>query len=201
MRHLILFAVITLFNIQVKAQCSLSMTYTIDAFGNIVTTNNSVGADPNSYIWYVYNTDMNPWMAEYLESANTITYAPLYVGNYMVCLVATEMGTNNACDSLCDPFVYTASMMSLQSASGLSELNSVQHVQLYPNPSSGMVQIAADREISSIKAYDLRGTSVPVFAEINGDKAIVDMRLADPGVYFMQLESEGINYTERMVIE
>lgn len=182
-----------LFIINLNAQCVLDMTVSVDGTGNFVTTNNSTGADPSSYIWYVYNTDMNPWTAEYLESANTIIYAPLYVGNYLVCLVATENGTNNACDSLCEPLTYSQSMMNMQNSSGIEELMNTNEVTVYPIPTHDILYVIESKitQETEFKVFDLLGYIYKVESSVNNQVIEIDVSLLPNGVYFINVENRG----------
>lgn len=184
------------------AQCALDMTITVDGNGNIQTTNNSIGADPASYIWYVYNLDMNPWVAEYLESANTITYAPMFVGNYLVCLVATEFGTNNACDSLCEPLQYTQSMMNLQSTNGL-ELTTPNNSTLYPIPAKEHVHVSDYNasELEFIEAIDMSGIKKKLNYHILNGELDIDISVLEKGVYFLLIRSETEEFKYKLLVD
>lgn len=179
----------SLFFVNLIAQCNLNMTVSVDATGNIVTTNNSIGADPSSYHWYAYNLTLNPWIAEHHETSNTMSYAPLNIGNYLICLIATESGTNNACDSICEPLTYSQSMMNMQNTSGIDELFDKKDIIIYPNPSKGILNII-DSEITNANEFeivDLIGNQYNVACLINNSSIEIEVSSLPKGIYFIVL--------------
>ncbi len=189
-----------LFLSHLNAQCVLDMTATVDGSGNIVTFNNSTGADPSSYVWYVYNMDMGmglPYL-EYIEpSVNTISYAPLYVGNYLVCLVANESGTNAACDSLCEPLTYTQSMMNMQNTNDIGELTSSDEVSIYPNPAHDRLYVISDgnsTQKSEFRISDIVGRNYEVEYFINDNGVEIDVRSLPNGVYFITIQDKVLRF-------
>lgn len=173
---------------EVNAQCTLDMSITIDGSGNIVTTNNSTGVQPGSHYWYVYNMDMNPWQPEHTSQGNTLNYAPLYIGNYMVCLVGTEIGTNNACDSLCTDLNYTQSMMLLQENVGINDLKHNGEISIYPVPAEELLHITGGDflQTEEFVAYDMMGKAFAVEMTIDGNTAVVDVRALGRGMYVLK---------------
>ena len=173
------------------------MTVTVDGSGNIVTFNNSAGADPSSYVWYVYNMDMGSPYLEYIEpSVNTISYAPLYVGNYLVCLVGNESGTNNACDSLCEPLTYTQSMMNMQNTNSIGELTSADEVSIYPNPAHDRLYVVGGNSTkkSKFRISDIVGRNYEVEHYINDNGVELDVRSLPNGVYFITIQDKVLRF-------
>lgn len=163
----------------------MDITAYVDGSGNIVSTNNSTGANPMSYVSYVYNTDLNPWGVEYLDQSATITYAPMYVAEYQVCLVATVLGTNDDCASICAPLTYTKGMMNLQISAGLQDLSGPNNISVYPIPAQNVLHILSNDlgEEEEFRVFDLLGQEKTIELNYNENITLIDLSSFSSGIY------------------
>lgn len=189
MKSLLTTLFFTLLFFNINAQCTLEMDITIDGSGNIVTTNNSIGAGPIFY-WHVYNIDLDPWTmtAEYVASSTTISYSPLYVGNYLVCLNGTVLGNNTECDSICDSLYYSQDMMDTQTITDVYDLWGNDEISIYPVPAQTTLNIIGGDLIHQVefRVYDMLGKEHHIELNNDGSVNIFDVSVLSSGVYFLK---------------
>lgn len=185
-----------------NAQCSLSATITVDASGNIMTTNTSTNAEPSSYVWYVYNLDQNPnppYYLEYIENATDISYAPMYVANYMICLVASETGNNNTCDSICDTLTYTQSMMNSQLSADISDVAS-EKISVYPIPATDVLFVEVESmNDGDFSIFNALGVNYECEQKIKENRLEISVADLPKGMYFLNWRDNG--KTIRFVVQ
>ena len=71
-------------------------------------------------------------------------------------------------------------------------------VTVFPNPTTGMVQISSSKfQVSSVDVYDVYGKLLK--AEVLMDNNTVDMRGCAAGVYFLRVSTENGVVTKRIV--
>lgn len=78
----------------------------------------------------------------------------------------------------------------------------VDAIRIFPNPSSGLVQIRLEGEMAGpiqISVMDLLGKSIPANCEYRDDGA--DLRMETKGVYFVQVTIGKRVYWEKVIIE
>lgn len=185
-----------------NAQCTLSANITVDASGNIVTTNTSTNADPSSYVWYVYNLDLSPsppLYLEYIENAVDISYAPMSVANYMICLVANESGNNNSCDSLCDTLTYTQSMMTSQQSADISDLAN-EKISVYPIPATNVLFVEVESmNDGDFSIFNALGVDYQCEQKIKENRLEISVADLPKGIYFLNWRDNG--KTIRFVVQ
>lgn len=197
-----------LFAVNLIAQCVLDMTVDVDGTGNIVTTNSSTGVEPSTYSWTVYNMDLEPvfltgsnYSLEHVESAYEITYSPLSVASYLVCLNGTGLGNNSYCDSICDTLIYTQGMMDTQITNGIDGLNGKSKISVYPIPAEDMLYVVGDKitQETEIKVFDVLGNGYKIVSSINDRGVEINVSFLPTGVYFINVQNT--NEVIRFVVE
>jgi len=92
----------------------------------------------------------------------------------------------------------------LCTVNGINELQQMESINAYPNPSSGVFQIANDKyRISKVEVYNVFGQKV--YATSNGSYQTsneIDLSSQPKGIYFMKVISEGnIIGTGKLIVE
>lgn len=64
-------------------------------------------------------------------------------------------------------------------------------IEIYPNPSSGMFSVKSETQISSIEIMNLFGKTI-YSAQINSNKADIDLRNEAKGIYFYKITSGNV---------
>ena len=154
---------------------------TVYKVGNVLSTT----ATATSYQWFNNGAS--------ISGATTNTYNATIAGNY------TLVVTNAAGCS-------TSSTTVIANV-GIKAAQSLTHVQVYPNPTNGMITIAATLAKSqyvAINIYDINGklvyTSTVANADINFSKNI-NIETFASGVYMVQLVTDNGSVQQRIVKE
>ena len=79
---------------------------------------------------------------------------------------------------------------------GISE-NGVADYQIYPNPTSGKLNIESKLPISQISVFNLLGQRI----ETTRDNNQIDLSKADAGVYLLKIEDGSGNYQTHKIIK
>ncbi|UHO40038.1 T9SS type A sorting domain-containing protein [Chryseobacterium capnotolerans] len=66
---------------------------------------------------------------------------------------------------------------------------------LYPNPVADFLKINTSNQIQHVEVYDLMGKKINI--KLDGEK--VDVRNLSPGVYWLNIETEARNFTEKFI--
>lgn len=85
---------------------------------------------------------------------------------------------------------------------GLDELSEAGQIDLYPNPTNGVVRIkASDRKLqpASIVVYNNAGKKVPVKTESVGDELEISLHRFPPGVYFIKVNDTKNNAVYKVI--
>ncbi len=87
---------------------------------------------------------------------------------------------------------------------GVEDLFS-DRANVYPNPAKDVLHVSAGADIiSGITLFDLNGRKVmesTLFNQRAGNEFEVDLHDFEPGVYFYSLETEGVPFTGKLVIQ
>jgi len=85
---------------------------------------------------------------------------------------------------------------------GIEEMNTLTGVSFFPNPARDQItfDINADIEELNITITDAKGSVVATQTFLNGGMATLDVANLPAGVYSMNLKSDDLNATERLVI-
>ncbi len=73
-------------------------------------------------------------------------------------------------------------------------------ISIYPNPSTGNVNVSGSDLITAIIVVDMRGATVKSYGQINSSSAELDLNELGDGVYLIQAEIGGSVVRERVVI-
>lgn len=84
---------------------------------------------------------------------------------------------------------------------GVNELSNNHSLQLYPNPSTGLVNIKFDNieSVKSVEVLDVMGRVLVSIKE--SDVQQIDLSALSKGLYFMQILTDKGNYSSRLLIE
>lgn len=85
-------------------------------------------------------------------------------------------------------------------ALGLDEIQ-ITNVSVYPNPSTGIVNLSSNNTIDSVKVYDITGRLVKTTGALSADKSVVDMTSFAAGTYVFKIESGKKVITKKVIIK
>lgn len=150
----------------------------------IITENLSENAD--SFLWDFGNGQTSN------ESNPTYTYSDLnllFGATYELCLTSS-----NSCES-----VTVCETINLTVTSGANAI--LGGVQVYPNPSSGTVFIklpSAWKKATAVTVYDLTGSKV---LNMMSEQNVIRLEGLKQGSYFIEIETGGANYIQKLLIK
>jgi hypothetical protein len=104
-----------------------------------------------------------------------------------------------------DQTVYTngnAAAIRLITADNVSvgELNTLEGVSVYPNPSNGVVNVRfANADLYTIDVFNVLGERV--HTEATASNTTIDLNGLDAGVYMVVVSTETARFTERLIVE
>jgi PKD repeat protein len=110
--------------------------------------------------------------------------------NYLVSLYTT---TGNECT------VYGSAIIPFKAVpTGIGEINA-DAINIYPNPTDGMVHISPVHESTHIAIYDPTGKRIwEKSLDANADISF-DMSALSSGIYFVAINSENVNLTRKLI--
>jgi PKD repeat protein len=153
-------------------------------------TNLSLGAD--SYLWVfeggnpATSTDENP----------LVTYSS--IGSYDVMLIAYDSETSDT--------LVMENYISVEECTGINQSTFTSDIRIYPNPTNGIVSIQSNYNkstMTSIKVYNTYGQMLYIEEKVNiGDKQIktLDFSKLEKGLYFIEIQGEGVNMKETIIL-
>ena len=148
----------------------------------------------------VYFTDLSEnatsWAWDFGDGTTSTEQHPSHTystaGTYTVTLVATNQGFNDTI-TVEDIINVTGS-----TAAGLSKN---ENVKVFPNPSSGEVNIVLpDNFTGTLSVCNILGKEV-YREELQGDRQTVTTEIKEHGLYFIRLISDEIQYTSKIVVK
>ncbi len=77
----------------------------------------------------------------------------------------------------------------------------MDEISMYPNPSTGIVQILANESIISIAVYDMKGAQVINHNQLMSDSFELNLQGVENGIYLVHIEMNGNLIRERIVIQ
>jgi len=77
-------------------------------------------------------------------------------------------------------------------------LNKIDKIEIFPNPSSGKINIKTENKIQSIDIFNLVGECV--YSNYNIDNNIFDISKNPNGVYFLNILTNQKNYTKKIIL-
>lgn len=77
---------------------------------------------------------------------------------------------------------------------------SQKYLTVYPNPSSGIFNISSNQNIenASIKVFDLNGRMIYQLKK-NSENKVLNLTHSQNGIYILNIENEGYNYTQKII--
>lgn len=122
-----------------------------------------------------------------IDGATDQTYTPDAAGSY-----ACEITTTEGCVDTTACFVF--------GVDGIDEINSI-NVSVYPNPSSGIVNVKLSglNGSATLTVLDIKG-SVVYQTVVNQTTEQIDLSKVDNGIYFIQLNSEEGMLTKKITV-
>ncbi|MBD3583573.1 T9SS type A sorting domain-containing protein [Flavobacterium selenitireducens] len=110
-----------------------------------------------------------------IEGATSQSFSPTQDGNY-ACMLST-----NGCESLSPCMEMTLL--------GVNH-NAISEVQLYPNPTSGKLELSGSLDIKSVRVYNTLGTLVSEKLDLSGQSS---------GVYFVEITAGEGKFVRKVV--
>ncbi|MBK8492930.1 MAG: DUF1566 domain-containing protein [Saprospirales bacterium] len=101
-------------------------------------------------------------------------------------------------------FNYVRLVRDVNGTTGMIELEGKENrVEVYPNPARDLLHIVLDSnfwENGDFALYDSAGKSV-IAGKVSGNNLNLDIRSLPAGVYFLQMEKEGVRVTRKVIID
>ena len=72
-------------------------------------------------------------------------------------------------------------------------------VVLYPNPSTGLINIASDKQMSEVVVYTMNGQKVKEYDYINSYQSTIDLSELDSGIYLIEINSRDQVVRKRVI--
>lgn len=142
----------------------------------------------SSYILYDGDTEVITKAA--LDSGNTHTFIDLSVGTHTVGVVAVDPSGNLSTMATIDVEITEVGI----------ENNTLSHIAIFPNPSTGIVNINAESAaIITLEVYNMAGMMI-MSDDFTKDYQL-DMNAANSGMYYIYLKTEDGVRVEKIIIQ
>ncbi len=83
---------------------------------------------------------------------------------------------------------------------GIKTVKQNANVNVFPNPSNGLINVNADAKIKTIKVFNLIGKQIFETKEINNKNALLSLHNTQDGIYLLKIETEKGTVIERITI-
>ncbi|MBA3680563.1 MAG: T9SS type A sorting domain-containing protein [Bacteroidetes bacterium] len=128
------------------------------------------------------------------SQTNTHTYPNC--GNYIITINSWDMNTpNNICYS------YAAVNITCPNPTGITDLENISKMVLYPNPATEFLNIKITQPIKELEVFDLLGKKTEVLTEINDQQNTLHTVKLTPGSYIVKIQFENGQKTYRKFIK
>lgn len=129
-----------------------------------------------------------------------------YTGTNVVsaALTPTATGTHKVYYTYTNPngCANTASLSVMVNAcTGLEEMNEAIMFKLFPNPTSGMVFLNGNTEISKIDVFNTIGQLILEKDQVHSETATLDLSQSAKGIYVLRIFTEKGVYVQRVMKE
>lgn len=85
---------------------------------------------------------------------------------------------------------------------GINEVKAIDAVNLFPNPTKGLVTVSASENLKSLQVYNVTGELMLNVTNLNSKTTTVDLQLFAKGLYFMRTETkDGKSITKKIILE
>lgn len=157
---------------------TITVTAEIDASVTATETTLTANSAEGTFQWIDCADDSE------VAGATASVFTPTETGNYAVVVTVGD------CSATSDCFTITVTGVEQNAIAGM--------VNVYPNPSTGKVNVALETTGAMLKVYDITGS---VILERLQSSDVEQIELATKGMYILRVESEGAVYTGKLVIE
>jgi hypothetical protein len=174
-----------------------AMNYTGNELELKVSTNYDGGGDPNSAEWTTlfFNTSPGSW--SWVESG-TVDLTPYIGPSVYVAFFYTSTGDASATWEIDEILIKGETGVGINNTKNIAS-----QVSVYPNPSSGMVQIS--KSISGYSHLTVMAVtgSIVKEVELNNKFSTLDLSDLDPGIYFMTFSDENsdLQISKKLIIQ
>lgn len=182
----------------------------INFAGNVMLWNLSTGGAPGAPLNYVWDwgdgtTSTGPYpMHSYSDT-----------GIYYVCLTVNDP-VSGCTDTYCDSLGFDAdgnliyknttftgfTVMVIDPATiGTEEVNLDASVDAYPNPSKGDIFIRSEQSrLIDVSVFDLSGRMIQLIKSDNKQDDIVELNIAEEGMYILRINTEAGTLTKKVLV-
>ena len=162
-----------------------ALTANITQNGYVLTAGSPIGGTlPFSYSW---RKQSNP-------NTSIATGTTYTVSNYGIYYVLVTDG--NGCITESNSFEYEAPPLSIDESASIS-------LSIYPNPFKDETTVDFGRAVkqASVRVVDVFGKLIEEHSITNSDKHILKRENKASGIYFMEIEVEGVKLFNKLIIE
>lgn len=168
-------------NCQNTATTTVTVTtvdVTTTTTGTTITANNSNA----TYQWVDCDNSNQP-----ISGATSQNFTPTVTGNYAV--VVTENGCSET--SACENIIIT----------GINDMNANNNISFYPNPVNDIFTVSSSNDLSGtvVKIIAITGQTLVEKTIISGNTATFDMSVYATGLYFVEINQNGVLNTLKVI--
>ncbi|PKP51008.1 MAG: hypothetical protein CVT95_01900 [Bacteroidetes bacterium HGW-Bacteroidetes-12] len=145
--------------------------------GTTITANNSNA----TYQWVDCNTGLS------ISGAINQSFSPTVTGNYAVVVTENSCSDTSACENII--------------ITGINEMNTNNNISFYPNPVNDIFTISSSDDLSGtvVKIIAITGQTLVEKTIISGNTATFDMRVYAAGLYFVEINQNGVLNTLKVI--
>lgn len=135
-----------------------------------------------------FHNDSNGWCGDNMVS-NDATSEGAFSVTVVEDPVAQDLTALSAVDANGNYLVYTSSL-------SVDDLNFLDGISIYPNPTMGMINISGIDKVDSIKAFSIGGQLIKEATNTN----TLDLSSERSGLYMIELQHEGATSVSKLII-
>lgn len=142
------------------------------------------------YVVYIDNEFIATKYATAIDAVETYNSAILTEGSYNFKVIAWDNSGNTATSNVVEVTVEPEAL----------NYNTAESFSVYPNPAKGMVTITTlSNSMVELEVYSITGGLVS--SHVFANRYELDMSKVNPGMYVLQLRSEGKVSMQKLVVE
>lgn len=77
----------------------------------------------------------------------------------------------------------------------------IVEVNVYPNPTTGIVNVVSGKNIDNVNVYDVSGRLVKTVNKISSDKSVLDLSSLASGTYILKIQTDKKVVTKKVIIK
>jgi hypothetical protein len=77
----------------------------------------------------------------------------------------------------------------------------IVEVNIYPNPTAGIVNLVSGKNIDHVNVYDISGRLVKTVNKISSDKTVLDLSSLANGTYILKIQADNKVVTKKVIIK